>query len=142
MTAIRLALEEQGSRAAAAMPASPTSCATGGLALLAIRSRDRIDWATLTAACRDADIVVASRRLPRGCAPRWLKLDRAALAQSGGVAIYLGDEPRVASVAARLGQNPWRQAPASSVLHTASSLPPGSMKWKRRPPGKERSAWR
>jgi len=105
--------------------------------LLAIRSRDRIAWETLTAACRDADIVVASRRLPRGCTPRWLKLDRAALAQSGGVALYLKGEPRLASVGARLGQHPWRQAPASSALHTASSLPPGSMKWKRRPPGKE-----
>ena len=105
--------------------------------LLAIRSRDRIAWETLTAACRDADIVVASRRLPLGCTPRWLKLDRAALAQSGGVALYLKNEPRLASVAARLGQKPWRQAPASSALHTASSLPPGSMKWKRRPPGKE-----
>jgi competence protein ComEC len=110
--------------------------------LLAIRSRDRIDWKTLTSACRDADIVVASRRLPQACTPRWLKLDRAALGQSGGVALYLKDEPYISSVSARLGEHPWRQAPpsfppASSVLHTASSLPPGSMKWKRRPPGKE-----
>ena len=111
--------------------------------LLAIRSRDRIEWRTLTAACRDADIVVASRRLPLGCTPRWLKLDRAALAQSGGLALYLTDTPHLASVGDRLGHKPWRQAPAafpspaSSVLHTASSLPPGSMKWKRRPPGKE-----
>ncbi len=105
--------------------------------VLAIRSRDRIDWRTLTAACRDADIVVASRRLPRGCSPRWLKLDRSALAQSGGVALYLRDQPRLASVAARLSQHPWGQVTGSSVLHTASSLPPGSMKWKRRPPGKE-----
>jgi len=110
--------------------------------LLAIRSRDRIDWKLLTAACRDADIVVASRRLPQGCTPRWLKLDRAALAQSGGIALYLKDEPHFATVSGRLGEHPWRQAPASpsavsSALHTASSLPPGSMKWKRRPPGKE-----
>ncbi len=77
--------------------------------LLAIRSRDRIAWETLTAACRDADIVVASRRLPRGCTPRWLKLDRAALAQSGGVILYLGDAPYVLSVGIRLGRHPWRQ---------------------------------
>ena len=108
-----------------------------GWRLLAIRSRDRIDWLTLTTACRDADIVVASRRLPQGCTPRWLKLDRAALAHSGGVALYLTDRPHLESVAARLGRKPWRQAPGSSALHTASSLPPGSMKWKRRPPGKE-----
>lgn len=103
--------------------------------LLAIRSRDRIEWSSLTRACRDADIVVASRRLPRGCTPRWLKLDRASLAQSGGLALYLDSEPYVASVSGRLGQHPWRQA--LTLLHTASSFPPGSMKWKRRPPGKE-----
>jgi competence protein ComEC len=75
--------------------------------LLAIRSRDRIDWLSLTAACRDADIVVASRRLPRGCTPRWLKLDRDSLAKTGGVAIYLGKDPRAATVAARIGKHPW-----------------------------------
>ena len=104
--------------------------------LLAIRSRDHIEWGTLTSACRDADIVVASRRLPRGCTPRWLKLDRTFLAQSGGLALYLGDKPRIASVSDRLGEHPWRHS-APSLLHTASSFPPGSMKWNRRPPGKE-----
>ena len=48
--------------------------------LLAMRSATRIDWAQLTRACGEADIVVSDRRLPRGCAPRWLKLDAAALA--------------------------------------------------------------
>jgi competence protein ComEC len=81
----------------------------GGAAwrLLAIRSRNRIDWAALTRACADADIVVADRRLPKGCNPRWLKLDREALARSGGVAIYLGDDPRVATVAGRIARHPW-----------------------------------
>ena len=59
--------------------------------LLATRSATQIDWTTLTRACADADIVVSSRRLPRGCTPRWLKLDRSALASTGGLAIYLGD---------------------------------------------------
>ena len=40
-------------------------------------------------------------------------------------------------VADRVGAHPWAQCtPASVALHTASSLPDGSMKWKRRPPGK------
>ncbi len=84
--------------------------ADGGRAwrLLAIRSRNRIGWTELTRACADADIVVAERRLPRGCTPRWLKLDREALERTGGVAVYLGDEPDVATVAARLGDHPWR----------------------------------
>ena len=80
--------------------------------LLAIRSRNRIDWTQLTQACADADIVVADRWLPRGCLPRWLKLDRQALERSGGVAIYLSDEPRVETVADRVAQHPWRHSPA------------------------------
>jgi competence protein ComEC len=82
----------------------------GGAAwrLLAIRSRNRIDWTELTRACADADIVVADRWLPKACTPRWLKLDRKALETTGGVAIYLGEEPRVESVAGRLGVHPWR----------------------------------
>ncbi len=75
--------------------------------LLAIRSRNRIDWTELTRACADADIVVADRWLPKGCTPRWLKLDRKALQQTGGVAIHLGGQPEVASVASRLGDHPW-----------------------------------
>jgi competence protein ComEC len=75
--------------------------------LLAIRSRHRIDWAELTKACAEADIVVADRRLPRGCNPRWLKLDRQMLARTGGIALYLGESPRVATVAGRIGRHPW-----------------------------------
>jgi competence protein ComEC len=83
--------------------------ASGGRAwrLLAIRSRNRIDWTELTRACADADIVVADRRLPRGCTPHWLKLDREALEDTGGVAIYLGDDPRISTVANRIGNHPW-----------------------------------
>jgi competence protein ComEC len=67
------------------------------------------EWAALTDACRDADIVVSDRRLPRGCTPRWLKLDSAALRQTGGLAVYLGNEPWVDSVANRIGDHPWSQ---------------------------------
>lgn len=59
--------------------------------LLALRSRYRLDWAQLTEVCGWADIVVADRRLPRGCTPKWLKLDAPALARSGGVAIVLAN---------------------------------------------------
>ena len=77
--------------------------------LLATRTRTRIDWVTLTQVCAQSDIVVADRRLPRGCAPRWLKLDPPALRQTGGVAVYLGERPRVETVAERLGEHPWAQ---------------------------------
>lgn len=79
--------------------------------LLATRSRDRIAWGELVAACRDVDIVVSERWLPKGCQPRWLKLDRRSLGESGGVAIFLGKSPRVESVAERLGRHPWRAVP-------------------------------
>ncbi|MGN6849006.1 MAG: ComEC/Rec2 family competence protein [Sphingomicrobium sp.] len=75
--------------------------------LLATRSAYRIDWAAITNACASADIVVSDRRLPRGCNPRWLKLDAPALRQTGGLAIYLGEHPRVDSVAGRVGGHPW-----------------------------------
>jgi competence protein ComEC len=76
--------------------------------ILATRSGTPIDWAALTEACAAADIVISERWLPRGCTPRWLKLDRAALAKTGGLAIYLAGEPWVADVAERVGQHPWR----------------------------------
>ena len=78
--------------------------------ILATRSGQRIDWRALTRACAEADIVVSDRWLPRGCAPRWLKLDRKALEKTGGVAIYLGGEPWTATVADRVGRHPWRPA--------------------------------
>jgi competence protein ComEC len=77
--------------------------------LLATRSAYRIDWAAITNACVSADIVVSDRRLPRGCNPRWLKLDAPALRQTGGLAIYLGEHPRVDSVADRVGGHPWAE---------------------------------
>lgn len=75
--------------------------------LLATRSSQSIDWTDLTRACAQADIVVADRRLPRGCQPKWLKLDRSSLAQTGGLAIYLSATPRVETVADRVADHPW-----------------------------------
>jgi competence protein ComEC len=78
--------------------------------LLATRSATRIEWEAITGACAAADIVVADRRLPRGCRPRWLKLDPEDLGRTGGLAIYLGPNPWVDSVAERVGAHPWSQA--------------------------------
>lgn len=75
--------------------------------ILATRSGQRIDWSPLTRACASVDIVVSDRWLPRGCTPRWLKLDRKALEATGGLAIYLREEPRIDSVAERIGAHPW-----------------------------------
>ena len=79
--------------------------------LLATRSKDTIDRDNLSAACSDADIVVSERWLPRTCHPRWLKLDRQSLGESGGVAIFLGDSPGISTVAERVGHHPWAAPP-------------------------------
>ncbi|MEO7654143.1 MAG: ComEC/Rec2 family competence protein [Sphingomicrobium sp.] len=76
--------------------------------LLATRSRNFLDWVPFIQACAAADIVVSDRRLPGDCRPRWLKLDRPALEVTGGMAVYLGETPRVASVAEQIGDHPWR----------------------------------
>ena len=76
--------------------------------LLATKSSTHIDWKPLIDACARADIVVSDRWLPRGCNPRWLKLDRKTLERTGGVSVHLSGEPRVETVAERVGRHPWR----------------------------------
>jgi competence protein ComEC len=95
--------------------------------LLATRSSMRIAWGDMTNGCASADIVVSDRRLPRGCRPRWLKLDAPALKSTGGLAIYLGSHPRVDSVADREGSHPWAQT-AAALSSAGSARPdvPGS----------------
>jgi len=75
--------------------------------LLATRSSQRLDWDELVRACSRVDIAVSDRWLPRGCNPRWLKLDRKTLERTGGVAITLGPSPVVRTVAERVGGHPW-----------------------------------
>jgi competence protein ComEC len=75
--------------------------------ILATRSSQSLERQDMVRACAQADIVVSERWLPRGCSPRWLKLDRGKLARTGGVAIYLTQAPTVATVAERVGQHPW-----------------------------------
>jgi len=96
-----------------------------GWRLLATRSATWIDWTTITRACAEADIVVSDRRLPRGCTPRWLKLDSAALRKTGGLAIYLGASPRVETVAERVGDHPWAQLAPNARSTPQARFPTG-----------------
>lgn len=57
--------------------------------IMALRSRYFISRSALENACASADIVVADRRLPDWCIPRWLKADASFLAKSGGISIDL-----------------------------------------------------
>ena len=75
--------------------------------VLAFRSSYLPAWADSVAACAKADIVIADRRLPRSCKPRWLKLDRPTLARTGGLSITLGGSPNIVAVADGLGDHPW-----------------------------------
>jgi competence protein ComEC len=75
--------------------------------ILATRTPHHVRWEEMIRACAAADIVVADRPLPRACAPRWLRADLFFLRRAGGLSITLGDPPRVATVAARVGRHPW-----------------------------------
>lgn len=79
------------------------------LSIYAIRSTRRVPDAELRAACAEADVVVAPRRLPGFCQPRWLLLDREALKATGAVTIRSGDR-RLDSVGRRSGDHPWGPA--------------------------------
>ena len=74
--------------------------------VLATRSAYLVPVGALIQACRNADIVVSERRLPRRCTPRWLRLDREMLARTGGVAISLSTG-RVDTVIRPGDAHPW-----------------------------------
>ena len=76
--------------------------------VLATTGRSLIPRAGFAPACAAADIVVSDRRLPAWCRPRWLKLDRAALAQTGATAIWLGSG-LVVTAADSAGDREWQR---------------------------------
>jgi competence protein ComEC len=73
--------------------------------VLATRSGYLVPWREMIASCRAADVVVSERRLPPGCAPRWLRLDRDTLAKTGGIAISFADAG--VRTARSGGSHPW-----------------------------------
>uniref|UniRef100_UPI001BD307E4 ComEC/Rec2 family competence protein n=1 Tax=Sphingomonas sp. dw_22 TaxID=2721175 RepID=UPI001BD307E4 len=75
----------------------------------ATRSGYLVPWREMMAVCGAADIVVSERRLPRGCMPRWLKLDRGMLVRTGGVAVSFASG-RVVTVR-KGGRHPWIDPP-------------------------------
>ena len=77
--------------------------------VLATRSGYLVPWREMVASCQTADVVVSDRRLPPGCAPRWLRLDRDMLAKTGGVAINFADAS-VRTVRSG-GSHPWLDPP-------------------------------
>ena len=78
--------------------------------LLMSRSRYSVEERALAAACDRSDIVVSDRWLPQSCHPRWLKVDKDTLAESGGLAIVL-DGQHVTRVAENQGDHGWWRTP-------------------------------
>lgn len=84
------------------------------LRVLATRSPYLLPVPALNRACAQVDLVVSDRALPRGCKPRWLRLDRQMLVRTGGLTIRAAPTPTITSVAAEAGRHPWRD-PVDSV---------------------------
>ncbi|HVJ00028.1 MAG TPA: ComEC/Rec2 family competence protein [Sphingomonas sp.] len=94
--------------------------------IVATRSDNFVDYEELIRACAGADIVVSARRLPKACVPRWLRLDRATLARTGGVAISLASG-RIVTVRRPGAEQPWRDPPtvAPSRMRSTGSKSDG-----------------
>jgi competence protein ComEC len=75
----------------------------------ATRSRHLLDWTQLIQLCSRVDIIVSERRLPPTCNPRWIKADRPALEQSGGLAITLGKTASAQMGKGGRDDHPWIQ---------------------------------
>lgn len=78
--------------------------------LLATRTDMLVRRETFARDCATADIVVADRRLPVWCRPRWLKVDRFLLARTGGLAIDL-DHMAVRTSQVPGDAHPWVSRP-------------------------------
>jgi len=91
--------------------------------LLVTRSSLLVPYRDFIAACAAADLVIADRRLPEGCKPRWAKLDRPTLAAMGGARVMLGQRRIIGGRDPR-DRHPWivrpPARPAQSSPRTAA----------------------
>ena len=74
--------------------------------IAATRSGYPVPWTELVALCGQMDIIIADRRLPDACRPRWLKLDSTVFKRTGGISIRL-DPPMVGLVRQPGDRHPW-----------------------------------
>lgn len=79
--------------------------------IFATRSSYYLPIEAMRRECAAADIVVSDRRLPASCTPRWLKIDRDMLRETGGLAIDL-DRAGVETVRIPGDDHPWRLRPS------------------------------
>ncbi|WP_347272059.1 ComEC/Rec2 family competence protein [Sphingomonas sp. CARO-RG-8B-R24-01] len=90
--------------------------------ILATRSPYLVPIDDFIRACARADIVISDRWLSRRCRPRWLRLDRSTLTQTGGVAItfhpaapWSAASATVRTVRTPGDRHPWITIPADRV---------------------------
>jgi competence protein ComEC len=74
--------------------------------IAATRSRHFLEWRDMMRVCATADILISDRNTPKSCNPRWIKADRQMLAETGGLAVFLG-EGRLQSVRRARDDHPW-----------------------------------
>jgi competence protein ComEC len=96
--------------------------------LLIARGKDYVPTRALAAACERADVVIADRRLPFACRPRWLKADHELLGRSGGLTLDL-ERGRIETVADHQGKHGWWQPTVRTRFRpnpasTATAEPP------------------
>jgi len=111
--------------------------------VLATRSGYMVPTDQLATVCRQADIAISDRRLPRGCTPRWLKLDRPALAATGGLSVTLSSG-RIVTVRRPGDAHPWRNPPVLPVSRNDAGYRrayPGSAPARERSAGGHRHGW-
>ncbi|MBK9011666.1 ComEC/Rec2 family competence protein [Novosphingobium sp.] len=92
---------------------------------LIARGKDLVEERALAAACERVDVVIAERRLPGSCRPRWIKADRAMLARTGGLSFDLADQT-VRTVAQEQGAHGWWRPAVRSPRRedNAARVPP------------------
>lgn len=74
--------------------------------LLVTRSNLLVPYRAFVAACARADLVIADRALPKGCVPRWARLDRPTLAAMGGARVMIAQRHIVGGRDPR-DRHPW-----------------------------------
>ena len=90
--------------------------------ILATRSGYMLPAPALIALCRQVDIVVSDRRLPKKCTPRWLLLTPKTLRRTGGLALTLSTG-RTISVLTPGDEHPWSLAARPPVSRSGVGGP-------------------